>query len=58
MIIKLSEYIPICRNCMYYTPDVCIYPGGWTPNSKNQCEQYKRKKRKKREAEGENGSNV
>ena len=53
MIIKLSEHIRTCRNCKYYTPDVCIYPGGWTPNSKNQCEQYKQKKREA-EDEGEN----
>jgi hypothetical protein len=45
MIIKLSDHIRSCRNCMYYKPDVCTYPGGWMPNSKNRCGQYKRKKR-------------
>ena len=51
MIIKLSDYIRICRHCIYYTPDVCTYPGGWTLNSKNRCEQYKRKKREAEDSE-------
>ena len=45
-IIRLSEYERTCRNCEYYTTDICTYPGGWTLDKKNRGAQFARKKQK------------